>query len=345
MAKCLSRLDQVIYDVLPTKYSISQKIEPGPLPRCGKSEVASSGGWDWQLVVLRTISDMTQPWHQNSLLHMGSNDWTEMENDAVVASYFSMLSDELSGRSYNKAAHNRLLQEQVGRGSGAIEFKFCNISAAAKGLGLPLIRGYKPRFNFQISLAEAISRWLARHPEWEPARYRMEQGGMPDASPLAVGVAPTLTNAPPPSELDQMQAVARRFDVAGRDERNRALGRAGEERVLHHELTVLHENGRSDLARHVRWVSQEDGDGAGYDIASFTPEGRERLIEVKTTNGWERTPFHISRNELEVAENRRDDWYLFRLYEFARSPKAFELRPPLDAHVALAATSFHASFL
>jgi hypothetical protein len=98
------------------------------------------------------------------------------------------------------------------------------------------------------------------------------------------------------------------------------------------------------LAQRVRWVSQEDGDGAGYDISSYTLDGRERLIEVKTTNGWERTPFHISRNELEVADQRRDDWSLFRLYEFAREPKAFELRPPLDAHVSLTATSFQANF-
>ena len=33
---------------------------------------------------------------------------------------------------------------------------------------------------------------------------------------------------------------------------------------------------------------------------SFEADGRERLIEVKTTNGWERTPFHITRSELEV---------------------------------------------
>lgn len=141
-----------------------------------------------------------------------------------------------------------------------------------------------------------------------------------------------------------MQRVARRFDVAGRDERNRALGYAGEERVFHHERQMLQQSGRDDLARHVRWVSREDGDGAGYDIASFTPEGRERFIEVKTTNGWERTPFHISRNELEVANERHNFWYLFRLYEFAREPKAFELRPPLDSHVSLTATNFQASF-
>ncbi|WP_419914309.1 DUF3883 domain-containing protein [Hoeflea sp.] len=275
---------------------------------------------------------------------MSSDDWTDLENDAVVASYFSMLSDELAGRPYNKAAHNRSLQEQTGRSRGSIEFKQCNVSAAAKGFGLPTIKGYQPRFNFQMSLAEAISRWLARNSEWERALCETSKAGLVEVSSLYIGAVPTVRNAAQPEGLDQMLAVARRFDVAGRNERNRALGRAGEECVFHYERAQLCQFGRDDLASRVRWVSQEDGDGAGYDIASFTPEGRERLIEVKTTNGWERTPFHISRNELEVASARREDWYLFRLYEFARSPKAFELRPPLEAHVELTATSFQADF-
>ncbi|PVB59564.1 hypothetical protein DCO57_21635 [Labrenzia sp. 011] len=275
---------------------------------------------------------------------MSSGDWSDMENDAVVAAYFAMLGDELSGRSYVKAEHNRLLQQQTGRSRGSIEFKLCNVSAAALGLGLPIVRGYRPRFNFQMALAEAVSRWLARHADWEAALNGARSSGLADPQALFIGVAPTLRNAPPPEETEKLIAVARRFDVAGRDERNRALGHAGEELVYHHERGQLLRHGRDDLARRVRWVSKEDGDGAGFDIASFTPEGRDRLIEVKTTNGWERTPFHISRNELDVAEARRDDWYLFRLYEFAREPKAFELRPPLEAHVALTATSFLAGF-
>ena len=90
----------------------------------------------------------------------------------------------------------------------------------------------------------------------------------------------------------------------------------------------------------MRWTAIQDGDGYGYDIASFEADGRERLIEVKTTNGWERTPFHISRNELAVADARRDDWQLVRLWNFAREPKAFAIKPPLEAHVELTATSF-----
>jgi hypothetical protein len=135
--------------------------------------------------------------------------------------------------------------------------------------------------------------------------------GLREAAQIWIGPPPTLSNQPPPQEMEQMLYVAKKFDVAGRDERNRALGRAGEERVVAHERSALKLADREDLARKVRWISEEDGDGAGYDIASFTSDGRERLIEVKTTNGWERTPFYISRNELAVAEERRSEWAPF----------------------------------
>lgn len=162
---------------------------------------------------------------------------------------------------------------------------------------------------------------------------------------LWIGPPPTHSNTPPPDELEQMTVIARKYDVAERDARNRALGRAGEERVLAHERANLLAAGRTDLAERIRWVSDVDGDGAGYDILSFDTDGHDRLIEVKTTNGWERTPFHITRNELAVAEERRRDWRLVRLWNFAREPKAFELRQPLEAHVSLIATSYQANFL
>lgn len=275
---------------------------------------------------------------------MSGEEWSDWENDAIVADYFSMLTDELSGGRYSKAAHNRALQELVGRSKGAIEFKHQNISAVLKGLGETWINGYKPAFNFQKSLEDAVARRLQQHGGWLTPRPtpKMEASEPPGA--IWIGTPPTMQNTPPPVELEQMQAVARKFDVAGRDERNRSLGKAGEERVLHHERAILISAGRHDLAKKVRWVSEEDGDGAGYDISSFTTEGNSRLIEVKTTNGWERTPFHISRNELAVAEDNRDTWTLFRLWNFSREPRAFELRPPLDAHVDLTATSFQASF-
>ena len=278
---------------------------------------------------------------------MSGEDWSDQENDAIVARYFSMLAEDLAGRRYNKAANNRDLQQLIGRARGSIEFKHQNISAVLRCYGEEWIAGYKPRSNFQMDLVDAVARWLARHPEWSlrPPRVLDPAGtAIAEAPSLWIGPAPTMRNESPPTDIEKARMVATRLDAAGRDERNRALGRAGEERVFLHERSTLIQIGRNDLARRVRWTAAEDGDGAGYDIASFEPDGSERLIEVKTTNGWERTPFNISRNELAVSEERRDAWCLVRLWNFSRQARAFELRPPLASHVELMPTAFLAKF-
>lgn len=276
-----------------------------------------------------------------------SGDWTSEENDKIVADYFAMLGEDISGRRYNKAARNRQLQAEIGRSSGSIEFKHQNISAVLKGLGEDWVRGYKPAFNFQASLVDAVIRWLDGHPDWtistRAAGREPLSMGFGEEGCLFIGPPPTQRNAPPPPELEQMMRVATKYDVAERDARNRALGRAGEARVLAYERANLRVAGRDDLAEQVRWIADLDGDGAGYDILSFEADGRERLIEVKTTNGWERTPFQISRNEGAVSEARSEEWRLIRLWNFARNPQAFELRPPLRAHVSLMATSYQAT--
>jgi hypothetical protein len=276
--------------------------------------------------------------------------WSDEENDAIVAAYFDMLALELAGERVNKAERNRLVQTVLAdRSRGSVEFKHQNVSAVMLGLGQPWIDGYKPMSQFQDSLVDAVMRRLDRDVPWaapaekaSPAGWR--RAGVQERPPLWIGPTPTVSNAPPPIDPEAGARLARRFDVAGRDAANKALGDAGEEMIYWHERETLERSGRHDLSRQVRWTAREDGDGAGYDIASFEADGQARLIEVKTTNGWDRTPFHITRNELAVADARRDAWVLLRLWNFAREPKAFELRPPLDAHVALTPTSFAATF-
>lgn len=268
--------------------------------------------------------------------------WSDREIDLIVADYGAMLRDELAGRSFNKAARNRDLQAVIGRSKGSIEFKHQNISAVLLGLGQPWVEGYKPAANFQGALVDGVLRWLEAQPDWllPTPQVSLGQGIAQQGTALQFGPPPALRNEPPPIDPTFIAAIGRKYDVAERDARNRALGRAGEECVLHHERGALKTAGREDLADKVRWTSVQDGDGFGFDILSYEPDGREKLIEVKTTNGWERTPFHISRNELAVADARHEEWCLMRLWNFARAPSAFTLRPPLGDHAQLTATSF-----
>ena len=285
----------------------------------------------------KALEDNPLDWGNQT--EMATGPWQPAENDLIVADYFAMLASDLAGRPYNKARHNERLRNQIKRSRGSIEYKHRNISAVLQGLGETWIFGYKPAFSFQMTLVDAVVRWLHHNPQFQALTHLKS-----DASALVIEPAPPVTTRPRPDEFNQLLSIAREFDVAERAEANRVLGRAGEERVLAHERARLTGVGRSDLSKRVRWVSQEDGDGAGYDVASFWPDGRSRLIEVKTTNGWERTPFYISRNELAVAAGRPSEWRLVRLWNFARRPRAFELHPPLDTHVVLTATNFEASF-
>jgi hypothetical protein len=208
--------------------------------------------------------------------------WRDGELDAIIADYFAMLSAELSGRPYVKSHHSAALMAQIGRTHRSVEFKHQNISAVLDELGLPWIPGYKPKRNYQAAIFPAIDRYLSVNVD---IAYQQ----VPSAVLHAAEDSGVFIDAPPlEPESDrppQLVRLIRKFDPVERDFRNRELGKAGEEFVLEVERKSLTKMERPDLARKIRWVSAEDGDGAGYDILSFEPNGRERLIEVKTTNG------------------------------------------------------------
>ena len=271
-------------------------------------------------------------------------DWSRQEIDLIVADYFEMLFFELSNQSYVKSQRNANLQKMIGRSRGSIEFKHQNISAALLYLGLPWIHGYKPMANLQGALIDGIERYL------DSNSVHIEKSVNNSKTPGLSEREPIFLEPPPDSGLadtvvpDAMRRLVRKFDPAERDARNRRLGRSGEQLVFWSEQSNLRSAGRTDLARKIRWVSEEDGDGAGYDILSFTLSGDERLIEVKTTVGDRTTPFYITENEKSLSEERQDAFRLVRLYDFARTPRAFELAPPLSNHVFLNPTNYIARF-
>ena len=268
-------------------------------------------------------------------------DWTGYELGLIVADYFAMLAEELAGRPYVKARHNALLRERIVRSRGSVEFKYENVSAVLEKMGMPWITGYKPARHFQGAIAEAI--W--RHLEREPAAL-----DVPITPPLQIHAHENVFVQAPASGRsaektpEALRRLIRKFDPVERDFRNRNLGKAGEKFVLEIERRQLADIGRVDLSRKVRWIADEEGDGAGYDVRSFTPDGNERLLEVKTTNGSARTPFFLSRNELAIAKERPEDWRIYRVHLFASSPHIFTIAPPLDGVLRLSPELWRASF-
>jgi hypothetical protein len=266
--------------------------------------------------------------------------WTGEELDLIVADYFSMLKNEAAGAPFNKAEHNRHLRSKIDRTEGSIEFKHQNISAVLRRLGLPIIRGYLPAANFQKAITAAIDRYvsqnpIALHPEMAVSGFTERPGLFVEAPPTLLPVAPL---------REDVERLVRKFNPVERDFRNRKLGRDGEELVFQFERERLRQLDRSDLASKIRWISEEDGDGAGYDILSFDAKGKERLLEVKTTVGSEITPFYITRNELSLSSERPDAFRLCRVFEFSSQPRMFELVPPLEKLVHLSPLSYEASF-
>ena len=267
--------------------------------------------------------------------------WQSDELDAIVADYFAMLAANLSGERYVKSSHSKGLMARIGRTHHSIEFKYQNISAVLDELGQPWIPGYRPKRNYQSAIFDAIDRYLTKHSD---VLESVPISPTPPALATEIFVAPPPLVPVPERIPEGLKRLVRKFDPVARDHRNRSLGKAGEEFVYNLERRRLAAVGRSDLSQRVRWVAAEEGDGAGYDVLSFNTTGRERLLEVKTTNGSARTPFFLTRNECDVAKQRPEDWCIYRIHLFAREPRIFTISPPLELKLDLHAELWRASF-
>ena len=135
-------------------------------------------------------------------------------------------------------------------------------------------------------------------------------------------------------------------DYSALDAANRETGSAGELLVVDHERRALREAGRPDLADRVRHVAALEGDGAGYDVLSFTTEEEKKHIEVKTTRGPAATPFHATANEAAFSDSHPGTYHLYRVYDYDRdrnSGRFFATRGSLAATFDLAPTQYRVS--
>lgn len=268
-------------------------------------------------------------------------DWTADEVAVLLGSYFMMLADELAGRRYSKKEQFLGVMKLIGRSKGSVEFKHQNVSAVLDEIGLPWIQGYKPRDHYQDSLADAVGQYIIEHPDL----LKLAKPGavkIPAEHDILVA-PPAFLNSDPESRPAAIRRLVGKFDPAARDARNRDLGKAGEEFVVGFERRRLERAGRDDLARNVRWVSDLDGDGYGYDVQSFETDGEQRLLEIKTTCGNERTPFWMTKRECDVAAEQGGIYRVRRVFHFRNQVQMFDIAPPLETRLLLTPATFMAA--
>lgn len=274
-------------------------------------------------------------------------DWSQAEVDATVQDYFDMLRAEAAGEPYNKSEHNQALRRLLnGRSKSSVELKHQNISAVLDAIGLPYINGYKPRGNSQLLLRKSVQAYVLKHHQAVGNIVdALEELKLPGEKTYhAALVEPPQREAFVPSSAHVRQRLPRKLDYAARDEANRKLGRAGEQWVIGYEQHRLTERGHPELFQRLDWVSDTQGDGAGFDILSFEDDARERFIEVKTTNGGAGASFLVSHNELMFSQEVEEQFHLYRVFQFRDGPRLFTFSGDLSLHVHLTPTDYRASF-
>lgn len=270
-------------------------------------------------------------------------DWSRLEVEACVSDYLRMLTLELNGQTYSKADHASSLMTQLeGRSRKSIDFKHCNISAVMLQLGYPYIRGYKPLANYQGLLFEAVEDRLLGNRSVDLA---VEAAVGRPAAEIDMPVMDMVWVDPPRAPkrpAEPWQPTFRHLvrDYLAQEARNRSLGQAGELFVAEFETRRLDAAGKKSLAARVEHVAATMGDGLGFDVLSFDLDGRERLIEVKTTSFGELTPFFVSRNELARSEADREQYHLYRLFDFRHQPRLFGLQGAISELCSLDPVSY-----
>lgn len=264
--------------------------------------------------------------------------WAFAEIQPTVAAYFTMLRAELAGQRYVKAAVNRQVQAATGRSRGAVEFKFANISAVLRDMGLPYVLGYQPRGNYQGALRAEVERSLARDPEIPGLLEDMPTPDVPPTAQLEEAKPPVMA----PSSTSGRSRIAVDVDFLERHARNRDVGLKGELLVVEHERRWLSDRGRPDLAERVAHVPSTLGDGAGYDVSSFQLDGSPHHIEVKATPGSIAAPFFLSAGELRYAVEPQGAYSIYRVFDLGPNPKFYRITGDMAEILELTPVSYRA---
>jgi hypothetical protein len=270
-------------------------------------------------------------------------DWTNVERDQALDVYFEMYELEQRREKYiRRRYYEAFVARHPHRSVKALEYKLQNISACLVEMGFAPLRGMAPAFNYQRSLLPEAAARIEAIESLVLASANAEPSTPKSASITAIVPAPNL-HPSKWAELARAEPISRKIDFVAREQANRRLGLAGEEWVVELEKRTLHDAGEPGLAKRVRHVAVEQGDGLGYDVQSFdVVTGAERLIEVKTTRAGIWMPFMLTQNEVRVSARAATAFMLYRVHAFGDDPRVYKLPGALEASCDLTPLSFRA---
>jgi len=272
--------------------------------------------------------------------------WSWQECELIVADYFQMLENELRGEKYNKSEHNRKLQDLLkNRSKGSIEKKHQNISAILNEIGAPIIDGYKPLSNYQKNiLPDIIGAVVASNQSIEQI---IHSNIIRDTDiPAISNILDSLVEAPESRLIEDTSRaypagsyVPKKRDYLAQAKRNQNLGLAGEKFIINFEKAHLVAKGKDNLAEQVEHISLDD-DSKGFDIKSYEENGRDRLIEVKTTRYDRYSQFYVSPNELNTSKMYEKQYHLYRLFTFDKHPRFFVRRGDIEKNFKIKPSAY-----
>ena len=295
------------------------------------------------------LQNLTQS-DRDGILKKG-NRWNLLELEVLVSGYFEALSKELSGIKLDMEKYlDALVRKLKGRKPDTIKSKSSNISAILVQLGQPYVQSFVPDYRNLESLKNVVLAYLGKYLD-EFADAAEGLGGSKEGVSDIVHdwnqifdsnipeKSPAIAERPP------RQFLARKINFAERENRNRSLGKKGEEFVYDNEREMVRDKFGTKMVNKVKWCSEKNGDGLGYDILSCNPkDGSELYIEVKTTNSGKYTHFFMSANEVAFSKAKASRYRLYRVYNFSAGPRIFQLKGSVKRHVYLSAENYKASF-
>lgn len=277
-------------------------------------------------------------------------DWTKLEVELIVQDYFNMLEFELGNKSYNKTNHRKILIPLLNsRSEGSIEFKHQNISAALINMGLPFIKGYKPRFNYQKKMLEkGIFDYIISHKASLEKKFEKFSDSIGNNEQLIpkVDFESIINDELIISEVNESEPLYRpvKINYLEKEQNNRRLGEEGEKLIIEYEKWSLIKAGKENLADKIEWVSKDIGDGTGFDILSKNINGTDKFIEVKTTKLTKETPIYLTKNELSFSSVKEKDFYLYRIFNFDTVPQFFIKTGQYDSFCTLKPQTYKGYF-